>query len=107
MSLINVTSTPNPTQPIPHSMNLKAIDLDPSHSNSIYNYAVLLDSGLQNKDKAEIMYRKCLEVNEKHSFCLYNLAVLIEDLRGHTEEGKEESNKFFIGKELERSEATS
>jgi tetratricopeptide (TPR) repeat protein len=53
--------------------------VSPSHSNSLYNYGVLLDSHCQRKQEAEILYRLALDIDPKHSFALYNLAVLREE----------------------------
>ena len=71
---------------VAQQMYLQAMRIDPHHHNSIYNYAVLLDSGIKDKHKAEEYYLGCLEVNPKHCFCLYNLAILVEELRGGEEE---------------------
>ena len=35
------------------------------------------------------------QVNPNHAFALYNLAVLIEELRGHTENGRLEADEMF------------
>lgn len=81
---------------VAQQMYLQAMRIDPHHHNSIYNYAVLLDSGIKDKHKAEEYYLRCLEVNPKHCFCLYNLAILVEELRGGEEEGKVEAEKLFL-----------
>jgi tetratricopeptide (TPR) repeat protein len=57
-----------------------AIDVSATHANTLYNYAVLLDSHLKRKDEAEVLYRKCLETQPRHAFALYNLAVLREEI---------------------------
>jgi tetratricopeptide (TPR) repeat protein len=51
----------------------------PNHTNTLYNYAVLLDTHLKRKDEAEGYYRKTLDLEPKHAYALYNLAVLIEE----------------------------
>lgn len=51
-----------------------------THANTLYNYAVLLDSHLKRKTEAEVLYRKCLETQPRHAFALYNLAVLREEM---------------------------
>jgi tetratricopeptide (TPR) repeat protein len=61
------------------ALYLRAVTLEPQHANSIYNYAVLLDSGLGDAARAEAMYRRCLAAAPKHSYALYNLAVLVEE----------------------------
>ena len=58
-----------------------AMEIDPDHANSIYNYAVMLDSGMNSQARAEPLYRRCIEVNPNHSFALYNLAILVEEVR--------------------------
>ena len=52
----------------------------PKHANTLYNYAVMLDSHCGRKEEAEQFYRRCIEVEARHSFALYNLAVLREEL---------------------------
>ena len=77
-------------------MYKSAMEIDPFHANSIYNYGVLCDSGLRNQTLAESLYRRCLLVSGgKHSFALYNLAVMLEEVRGGTKEGKAEVNDLF------------
>ncbi len=51
----------------------------PNHANTLYNYAVLLDTHLKRKDEAEDFYRKTLDIEPKHAYALYNLAVLLEE----------------------------
>eukprot|EP00597_Dinobryon_sp_UTEXLB2267_P009215 CAMPEP_0170087648 /NCGR_PEP_ID=MMETSP0019_2-20121128/22087_1 /TAXON_ID=98059 /ORGANISM="Dinobryon sp., Strain UTEXLB2267" /LENGTH=277 /DNA_ID=CAMNT_0010305431 /DNA_START=319 /DNA_END=1148 /DNA_ORIENTATION=+ len=53
--------------------------MNPKHANTLYNYAVMLDTHLQRKDEAEATYRTCLVSEPKHAFALYNLAVLLEE----------------------------
>lgn len=50
-----------------------------SHANTLYNYAVLLDTHMKRKTDAEIYYRRTLEIEPKHAYALYNLAVLLEE----------------------------
>ena len=57
-----------------------AIAVSATHANTLYNYAVLLDSHLKRKDEAEVLYRRCLESQPRHAFALYNLAVLREEV---------------------------
>lgn len=49
------------------------------HANTLYNYAVMLDTHLKRKEEAEALYRRALEVEPRHAFALYNLAVLLEE----------------------------
>ncbi len=51
----------------------------PNHANTLYNYAVLLDTHLRRKFDAEAFYRKTLDIEPKHAYALYNLAVLLEE----------------------------
>jgi len=55
------------------------LDVSPSHANTLYNFAVMLDTHCKRKDEAEILYRRSLEVEPRHSYALYNLAVLLEE----------------------------
>jgi hypothetical protein len=57
-----------------------AIAVTSTHANTLYNYAVLLDSHLKRKPEAEVLYRRCLETQPRHAFALYNLAVLREEM---------------------------
>ena len=66
-----------------------------NHPNSMYNYAVLCDSGMGKQAEAEELYRRCLTVNPNHAYALYNLAVLVEERRGHTQAGREEADECF------------
>ena len=49
------------------------------HANTLYNYAVMLDTHVKRKEEAEQLYRRALEVEPRHAFALYNLAVLLEE----------------------------
>lgn len=49
------------------------------HVNSLYNYAVMLDTRLGRKQEAELLYRAAIVLDPTHAFSLYNLAVLLED----------------------------
>jgi tetratricopeptide (TPR) repeat protein len=53
--------------------------VQPTHANSLYNYAVMLDTRLGRKEEAEALYRRALAVEPRHAFALYNLAVLLEE----------------------------
>lgn len=53
--------------------------MNPKHANTLYNYAVMLDTHLKRKEEAEAIYRSCLQCEPKHAFALYNLAVLLEE----------------------------
>ena len=53
--------------------------MNPKHANTLYNYAVMLDTHLKRKEEAESTYRTCLQSEPKHAFALYNLAVLLEE----------------------------
>lgn len=53
--------------------------MQPTHANSLYNYAVMLDTHLKRKDEAEALYRRALDVEPRHAYALYNLAVLLEE----------------------------
>lgn len=55
------------------------MDLSPNHANTLYNYAVLLDTHLKRKPEAEKYYRLTIEVEARHAYALYNLAVLLEE----------------------------
>ena len=57
-----------------------ALSISPKHSNTLYNYAVMLDTHCSRKPEAEILYRTALEVDPRHSYALYNLAVLLEEI---------------------------
>ena len=52
----------------------RAIASDPRHANSLYNYAVLLDSIRRDAAAAEGYYVRALEVHPLHSFANYNYA---------------------------------
>jgi tetratricopeptide (TPR) repeat protein len=56
-----------------------AIDSCPNHANTLYNYAVMLDSHCNRRDEAEELYHKALSIEPHHPYALYNLAVLLED----------------------------
>lgn len=56
-----------------------ALAVSATHANTLYNYAVLLDSHLLRKDEAEVLYHRCLVTQPRHAFALYNLAVLREE----------------------------
>lgn len=49
------------------------------HSNTFYNYAVMLDTHCNRKPEAESLYRQAIQIESRHSYALYNLAVLLED----------------------------
>lgn len=53
--------------------------MQPTHANSLYNYAVMLDTRLARKEEAEALYRRALAVEPRHAYALYNLAVLLEE----------------------------
>lgn len=53
--------------------------MTPTHANTLYNYAVLLDTHLQRKNEAELLYRRAIEIEPRHAYALYNLAVLLEE----------------------------
>ena len=53
--------------------------MSPNHANTLYNYAVLLDTHLKRKADAEKFYRSTIEVETRHAYALYNLAVLLEE----------------------------
>lgn len=53
--------------------------MTPNHANTLYNYAVLLDTHLQRKRDAERLYRAAVEIEARHAYALYNLAVLLEE----------------------------
>ena len=55
------------------------LEVNPKHSNTLYNYAVLLDTHLKRLPEAESLYRRTLEMEPRHAYALYNLAVLLED----------------------------
>ena len=57
----------------------RALLINPSHPNTLYNLAVMLDTRLQRKPDAEVFYRRCIDAEPKHAFALYNLAVLLEE----------------------------
>ena len=60
------------------------MEIEPNHTNTLYNYAVMLDSHLSRKDEAEDLYRRVLKIDHRHPYTLYNLAVLLEDkLKGY------------------------
>lgn len=57
----------------------RALEVHAKHANTLYNYAVMLDTHLKRKPEAEGLYRRALEVEPRHAFALYNLAVLLEE----------------------------
>jgi tetratricopeptide (TPR) repeat protein len=57
----------------------RALEVQPKHANSLYNYAVMLDTHLKRKEEAEALYRRALAVEPRHAYALYNLAVLLEE----------------------------
>lgn len=57
----------------------RALEVHAKHANTLYNYAVMLDTHLKRKEEAEGLYRRALEVEPRHAFALYNLAVLLEE----------------------------
>ena len=60
-------------------MSRQVLSLHPRHANTLYNYAVLLDTHLKRKPEAEQYYRQTIELEPKHAYALYNLAVLLEE----------------------------
>jgi tetratricopeptide (TPR) repeat protein len=57
----------------------RALVVDPQHANSLYNYGVMLDTHLKQKDEAEELYRRAIAAAPRHAFACYNLAVLLEE----------------------------
>lgn len=57
----------------------RALEVHAKHANTLYNFAVMLDTHLKRKEEAEGLYRRALEVEPRHAFALYNLAVLLEE----------------------------
>lgn len=55
------------------------MEVHPKHANTLYNFAVMLDTHLKRRDEAEVLYRNALEVEPRHAYALYNLAVLLEE----------------------------
>lgn len=55
------------------------MQLTPTHTNTLYNYAVLLDTHLKRKEEAEQYYRLTLYIESRHAYALYNIAVLLEE----------------------------
>jgi hypothetical protein len=51
---------------------------DEKHTNTLYNYAVMLDTHCNRKVEAETLYRKAIQIDANHAYSLYNLAVLLE-----------------------------
>jgi tetratricopeptide (TPR) repeat protein len=70
----------------------------PNHANTLYNYAVLLDTHLRRKFDAEAFYRKTLDIEPKHAYALYNLAVLLEEktFSGTPDQGNSYHSTNFI-----------
>lgn len=60
-----------------------ALSTNAQHANTLYNYAVMLDTHLLAKERAESLYRQCISVHKRHAFALYNLAVLLEERYCH------------------------
>jgi hypothetical protein len=56
-----------------------ALEVDPTHVNTLYNIAVMFDTHCDRKVEAETMYRRALLEDPIHTFALYNLAVLLEE----------------------------
>lgn len=57
----------------------RVLEVNGRHTNTLYNYAVLLDSHLARRDEAKGFYRRALELDPRHAYALYNLAVLLEE----------------------------
>jgi protein O-mannosyl-transferase len=57
----------------------RVLEVSPNHANTLYNYAVLLDTHLHRKNDAERYYRRAIEIEIRHAYALYNLAVLLEE----------------------------
>jgi tetratricopeptide (TPR) repeat protein len=77
----------------------RVLDITPTHANTLYNYAVLLDTHLLRKSEAEQYYRRALEVEPRHAYALYNLAVLLEEKYANSDIYKEitdESQRLAI-----------
>ena len=53
--------------------------INENHTNTLYNYAVMLDTHVKRKEEAELYYRRAIAVETRHAFALYNLAVLLEE----------------------------
>lgn len=56
-----------------------ALEVSSIHSNTLYNYAVMLDTHLKRKEEAEGLYRRAIDIESRHAYALYNLAVLLEE----------------------------
>lgn len=57
----------------------RALAVTPNHSNTLYNYAVLLDTHLKRREDAEGYYRQTIALEPRHAYALYNIAVLLEE----------------------------
>jgi tetratricopeptide (TPR) repeat protein len=57
----------------------RALAVTPNHSNTLYNYAVLLDTHLKRREDAEGYYRQTITLEPRHAYALYNIAVLLEE----------------------------
>lgn len=54
--------------------------MNPKHANTLYNFAVMLDTHVKGrKEEAEQYYRRALDIEPRHAYALYNLAVLLEE----------------------------
>ena len=43
-------------------MYKKALEYHPTHANTLYNYAVMLDTHCNRKDEAEVLYKKSIVI---------------------------------------------
>ena len=65
----------------------------PQHANTLYNYAVMLDTHCDRKEEAEGLYRQALSFEPNHPYALYNLAVLLEDKYKDDEKRRKELSR--------------
>ena len=67
----------------------RALQLDPKHVCSLYNYGRLLDYVWNNPDKAESMYRRAIAADPKHTASLRNLGYFLYYVRRNYAEASE------------------
>ena len=51
-------------------MYKKALEYHPTHANTLYNYAVMLDTHCDRKEEAEVLYKKSIEIEVSKTYSI-------------------------------------
>ena len=61
------------------SLYRRALDVDPKHVDTLYNFATLARDHKRDMGEAESLYRRALDVDPKHADTSYSLNLLLEE----------------------------